>query len=63
MLRLTRKAFAAGEQNGLALLDASNTYFDTQARYLELLQEAWIEAADLRLATGIALTQRAQNQP
>jgi cobalt-zinc-cadmium efflux system outer membrane protein len=63
VLRLTRKAFAAGEQNGLALMDASNTYFDTQARYLELLQEAWIEAADLRLATGMPLTQGKGNQP
>ncbi len=49
---LTRKAYAAGEVEILSLIDANNTYFDTQTRYLELLQEAWLEAADLRLAAG-----------
>jgi outer membrane protein TolC len=39
----------------LALVDASNTYFDAQARYLELLRDAWIEAAELRLAAGVSL--------
>ena len=54
VLDLTRKGFATGEQNGLALVDASNTYFETQARYLELLHDAWVEAAQLRLAAGLA---------
>lgn len=49
---LTRKAYANGEVEILSLIDANNTYFDTQTRYLELLQEAWMEAADLRLAAG-----------
>jgi outer membrane protein, heavy metal efflux system len=55
VLELTRKGYTAGEQNGLALVDASNTYFDAQARYLELLRDAWIEAAELRLAAGVSL--------
>jgi cobalt-zinc-cadmium efflux system outer membrane protein len=55
VLDLTRKGYIAGEQNGLALVDASNTYFDAQARYLELLRDAWGEAAELRLAAGISL--------
>lgn len=52
LLDLTRKGFATGEQNGLALVDASNTYFDAQTRYLELLHNAWFESAELRLAAG-----------
>jgi len=55
VLDLTRRGYFAGEQNGLALVEASNTYFDAEARYLELLRDAWIEAAELRLAAGIAL--------
>jgi cobalt-zinc-cadmium efflux system outer membrane protein len=52
---LTRKAYAAGEVEILALIDANDTYFNAQERYLELLQEAWLEAAELRLAAGISL--------
>jgi cobalt-zinc-cadmium efflux system outer membrane protein len=55
VLDLTRRGYIAGEQNGLALVDASNTYFDAQARYLELLRDAWNEAAELRLAAGVSL--------
>ena len=55
VLDLTRKGYISGEQNGLALVDASNTYFDAQARYLELLRDAWSEAAELRLAAGVSL--------
>jgi len=55
LLELTRKGYKSGEQNGLELVDSSNTYFDAQARYLELLHEAWLTAADLRLASGISL--------
>ncbi|HQS57700.1 MAG: hypothetical protein B7Y56_08485 [Gallionellales bacterium 35-53-114] len=60
VLELTQKGYATGEQNGLALVDASNTYFDAQARYLELLRDAWNEAAELRLAAGISLVDSAQ---
>ncbi|MDO8413695.1 MAG: TolC family protein [Gallionellaceae bacterium] len=55
VLDLTRKGFATGEQNGLALVDASNTYFEAQAHYLDLLHDAWFEAAELRLASGVSL--------
>ena len=63
VLDLTRKGFASGEQNGLALVDASNTYFEAQARYLELLHDAWVEAAELRLAAGLALGSDKAVQP
>lgn len=52
---LTRKAYASGELEILSLIDANNAYFDARERYLELLQEAWQGAAQLRLAAGRAL--------
>lgn len=52
---LTRKGFKAGELNILTLIDANNTYFDVQARYLELLQQAWLELATVRMSAGISL--------
>ena len=58
---LTRKAYASGEVEILSLIDANNTYFDTRERYLELLQEAWLEAADLHLAAGRALVTTEQD--
>ena len=63
VLDLTRKGFASGEQNGLALVDASNTYFEAQTRYLELLHEAWLEAAELRMAAGLVLGSDKAVQP
>ena len=56
LLNLARRGFETGESNVLALIDAYNTYFDAEIRYHELLQESWQEAAELRLATGVALT-------
>lgn len=58
---LTRKAYASGEVEILSLIDANNTYFDARERYLELLQEAWQEAAELRLAAGRALVTTEQD--
>lgn len=55
VFELTRMAYAAGEVEILALIDANDTYFDAHERYLELLQEAWLEAAELRLAAGRSL--------
>ncbi len=52
VLDLTRRAFASGESNILALVDANNTYFDAQARYLETIKESALAAASLRLAAG-----------
>ncbi len=50
----TRRAFGSGEINVLALVDASNTYFDAHKRYTELLHDAWLETATLRLAAGVS---------
>ena len=55
MLDLARRGFETGEQNVLALVDAYNTYFDAEVRYHELLQEAWQETAELRLAAGLSM--------
>lgn len=55
VFRLTRRGFTAGELNVLTLMDASNTYFDANSRYLDLLQESELAAADLRLASGASL--------
>jgi cobalt-zinc-cadmium efflux system outer membrane protein len=55
IFQLTRKGFAAGQVEILNLVDAVDTYFDARGRYLELLQEAWLEAAALRRAAGISL--------
>jgi len=50
---LTRKGFAAGELGILTLIDANNTYFDAQQRYLELLQQGWLELAEVRKSAGL----------
>lgn len=63
LFELTRKAYAAGEAEILSLIDAHNTYFDAHARYLELLQEAWLETAELRLAAGRSLNISPQEPP
>ncbi len=61
VFKLTRKAYAAGEAEILALIDANDTYFTIHARYLELLQEARLAQADLRLAAGRALVSTEQD--
>lgn len=55
VFKLTRKGFKAGELNILTLIDANNTYFDTQERYLELLQQGWLELAEVRKSAGLSL--------
>ncbi|PJA32208.1 MAG: hypothetical protein CO187_05205 [Zetaproteobacteria bacterium CG_4_9_14_3_um_filter_53_7] len=55
VFKLTRKGFDAGELNILTLIDANNTYFDAQARYLTLLQEGWLELAAVRISAGLSL--------
>lgn len=52
---LTRRSFAAGEVNVLALVDAHDGHFAARARYLELVAGQWLEAAALRLAAGLPL--------
>jgi cobalt-zinc-cadmium efflux system outer membrane protein len=60
---LTRRGFTSGELNLLALVDATNTHFDAEARYLELLKEAHVAAAELRLAAGIFLLEEREARP
>lgn len=55
MFQLSRKSFAAGEQNILGLIDSHNTYFEIRRTYLELLAAAGQELASLRLAAGLSL--------
>jgi len=55
VFNLTRKGFDAGELNILALIDANNTYFNAQERYLELLQQGWLELAMVRRTSGFSL--------
>jgi len=52
VLDLTRRAFAAGEVNVLALVDANNTFFDSRTHYLDVLKDGALAAAGLRLAAG-----------
>lgn len=63
VLELTRRGFASGESNILALVDANNTYFDAQARYLEQLREAELIAAELRVAAGIPVSPNIEVKP
>lgn len=55
VLKLTRRGFESGSLNILNLIDANNTYFDTQLRYYELLEESWLELAELRKSAGLSL--------
>ena len=52
---MTRKGFAAGEQNLLELIDANKTFFDARARYLQLQASIGLELALLRLTAGLSL--------
>lgn len=63
MFELTRRSFAAGESNVLALVDAHYAYFDARARYLELLHGCASASADLRLAAGLFVVDMKEYQP
>jgi cobalt-zinc-cadmium efflux system outer membrane protein len=52
MLELSKSGFTSGELNMLNLVDANNTYFEARLKYLELLYQARVELADLRLFAG-----------
>lgn len=52
ILDLTNKGFISGELNILSLVDATNTYFDSQLLYLNLLYQAHVELAEIRLYAG-----------
>lgn len=55
VLTLTQKGFDSGSLNVLNLIDANNTYFETQQRYYELLEEGWLELAELRKSAGLSM--------
>jgi cobalt-zinc-cadmium efflux system outer membrane protein len=63
MFELTRRSFAAGESNVLALVDASYAYFDARARYLELLHECALASAEVRFAAGLSVIDLKEYQP
>ncbi len=63
VFEITRRGFSAGEVNILALVDANNTHFDAQARYLDLLKETQVAAADLRLAAGLSVATNEDPRP
>jgi len=59
MLELTNKGFTSGELNILSLVDANNTYFESRLAYLDLLYQARVELADVRLYAGQMMTDAA----
>ena len=52
MLKLTNKGFASGELNVLSLVDANNTYFESRLTYIDLLYQARVELAEVKLYAG-----------
>jgi len=56
MLDLTNKGFTSGELNILSLVDANNTSFEAQLTYLDLLYQARIELAEVKLYAGQLIT-------
>lgn len=56
MLELTNKGFTSGELNILSLVDANNTYFEARLAYLELLYQARVELAEVKLYAGQMIT-------
>ncbi len=52
MLELTNKGFASGELNVLSLVDANNTHFESRLTYLDLLYQARVELAEVKLYAG-----------
>lgn len=52
MLDLTNKGFTSGELNILSLVDANNTYFEARLNYLNLLYQARVELAEVKLFAG-----------
>lgn len=63
VVELTRRSFATGESNVLALVDANSTHFDARSRYLDLLNRYALAAADLRVAAGKSVLQKKEFQP
>jgi len=53
ILALSKQGFASGELNILSLVDANNTYFESNIQYLDLIYQSWDELADINLYSGI----------
>ncbi len=56
MLELTNKGFSSGELNILSLVDANNTYFESQLTYLDLIYQSRMELAEVKLYAGQLIT-------
>jgi cobalt-zinc-cadmium efflux system outer membrane protein len=56
MLELTNKGFSSGELNILSLVDANNTHFEAQLTYIDLLFQARMELAEVKLYAGQLIT-------
>ncbi|MBL4711649.1 MAG: TolC family protein [Gammaproteobacteria bacterium] len=52
MLALTNDGFASGELSILSLVDANNTFFESRLTYLNLLYQARVELAEVKLYAG-----------
>jgi len=57
ILQLSEKGFISGELNILSLVEANNTYFESQTNYLDLIYQAWTEYADIHLYAGQPLVE------
>ena len=53
ILALSKQGFASGELNILSLVDANNTYFESNMQYLDLIYQSWDELAEINLYSGI----------
>ncbi|MCW8851892.1 MAG: TolC family protein [Gammaproteobacteria bacterium] len=60
MLELTNRGFTSGELNILSLVDANNTYFEARLAYLELIYQARVELAEVKLYAGQMITDVAE---
>ena len=56
MLELTNRGFTSGELNILSLVDANNTYFEARLTYLDLIYQARVELAEVKLYAGQLIT-------
>lgn len=58
ILDLSSLGFKSGEINLLSFIDAHNTYYGAQAKYLMLIYQAWLEKAEVRYSSGQMLTEK-----
>ena len=55
LLDMTRRSFAVGDADVLALVDAHTSYFEARNHHLQLLHDVGMAHADLALAAGLPL--------